>query len=91
MFTNVGTPGCTTATCDTNTVTVNVLVPASAPAVVTPPAAPAPAPPVSKPAVIAFTGADIATMAGLGLALLGLGGLLVAASRRRLQATARSS
>ena len=39
-------------------------------------------PPV-KPAVIAFTGADIAAMVTAGLALLGLGGFLVLISRRR--------
>ena len=83
VFTNVGTPGCTTATCDTNTVTVTVLIPASAPAVVTPP------PPAAAPAVvvaaapIAFTGADIAGMVVAGLAFLGLGGILVVLSRRR--------
>jgi fimbrial isopeptide formation D2 family protein len=43
------------------------------------------APPV-KPAVIAFTGADIAAMVASALALLGLGGFLVIISRRRRQA-----
>jgi fimbrial isopeptide formation D2 family protein len=42
-------------------------------------------PPV-KPAVIAFTGADIGAMGAAALALLGLGGFLVIISRRRRQA-----
>ncbi len=83
VFTNVGTPGCTTATCNTNTVTVTVSVPASAPAVVTAAPVPPPPPPVVKAATIAFTGADIAGMVTAGLAFLGLGGLLVVLSRRR--------
>jgi hypothetical protein len=41
------------------------------------------APPVTKPATIAFTGANIGATLATGLALLGLGGLLVAISRRR--------
>jgi fimbrial isopeptide formation D2 family protein len=51
--------------------------------VVTPATTP---PPVVKPAVIAFTGADIAAMVASALALLGLGGFLVLISRRRRQA-----
>jgi LPXTG-motif cell wall-anchored protein len=43
-------------------------------------------PPVTKPATIAFTGADIAGMVAAGLALLGLGGFLVLLTRRRRQA-----
>ncbi len=85
VFTNVGTPGCTTATCDTNTVTVTVLIPASAPAVVTPPP-PATAPAVVAAAPIAFTGADIAGMVVAGLAFLGLGASLVMLARRRRRA-----
>jgi fimbrial isopeptide formation D2 family protein len=42
--------------------------------------------PPAKPAVIAFTGADIAAMLASALALLGLGGFLVLISRRRRQA-----
>lgn len=77
VFTNVGTPGCTTGTCDTNTVTVSVLLPVTNPTTTTT------VPPVVKPAVIAFTGADIAGMGAAGLALLGLGGFLVILTRRR--------
>jgi Na+/H+-translocating membrane pyrophosphatase len=41
----------------------------------------------STAATIAFTGADIAGMATGGLALIGLGGLLLLVSRRRRNAT----
>ena len=83
VFTNVGTPTCTTATCNTNTVTVTVTVsvPVTAPATM---AAPPTAPPVvTQPSTIAFTGANIGGKVAAGLALLGLGGFLVALSRRR--------
>jgi hypothetical protein len=41
------------------------------------------APPVTKPAAIAFTGADIALMVTIGAAAVGVGGTLVLVSRRR--------
>jgi uncharacterized repeat protein (TIGR01451 family) len=85
VFTNEGTPGCTTPTCNTNTVTLTVTVPAAAPATVAAtPIAPVAAP-VSTPA-IAVTGAYLSDMGAAGLALLGLGGLLVLISRRRRRA-----
>ncbi len=75
VFSNEGTPGCTASTCNTNTVTLTVSVPAALPATIA-------SPPVAPPA-IAFTGADLGTMGLAGLALLGLGSFLVSLSRRR--------
>jgi hypothetical protein len=85
IFTNEGTPSCTTATCHTNTVTLTVNIPATLPATTTTTTTTT-APPVTKPATIAFTGADIAGMAAGGLVLIGLGGFLLLLTRRRKQA-----
>ena len=51
VFTNVGTSGCTAATCDTNTVSVTVATaPVTSPAVTTPPTTPpTPTPPPTAP------------------------------------------
>jgi hypothetical protein len=84
VFTNAGTPGCTTPTCNTNTVTVTVSIPASSPATPAPPVAKPVSQPVAAAApAIAFTGADLMSMALFALALLGLGGLFVVMARRR--------
>ena len=53
--------------------------PATAPSTI----APTTVAPVTKPAAVAFTGADIAGMVGAGAIAIGVGGTLVLVSRRR--------
>jgi uncharacterized repeat protein (TIGR01451 family) len=82
LFTDVHTPGCSTATCDTNTVKVTVVVPTvvTVPLVVTTTTTKAPV-----KGKLAFTGADTMKFIDGGLVALGIGGLLVLSSRRRRQ------
>jgi fimbrial isopeptide formation D2 family protein len=80
----VNTATITTGPCNTSsgcssTVSNPVIVTAPTTTTTTTTTAPLPV----KPAAIAFTGADIAGMVAAALALLGLGGLMVAISRRR--------
>ena len=77
-FTNAGTPGCTTVTCPTNTVTLTVIVPATAPAQ---------SPPIVA-ATTVHTGEPWAGSRLIELIVLGLGLSLVAIGelgRRRMR------
>ena len=88
VFTNVGTPGCTTATCHTNTVTVTVVVRTTSPAGgTTTTTTPTTTPNRVTGATTVHTGEPWSGSGPYELLILGLGVALIAAGeiRRRRQ------